>query len=175
MPFIIYLEPTGELRKYCLDYFNSTVNLINEAHQYPPHISLTGFFEGTEIRILELIDEMDKFVDVLRKPKFNGPIKTVKSIIVPIEFNGGPFIKLQEIQELRIKRMDHISLAYLNHAIKSREFSESELNELLSTAISLWGSFPNQNWELVVYDVVKSTELGVSHQFKELKRWVISK
>ncbi|KAJ3271987.1 hypothetical protein HDV01_006027 [Terramyces sp. JEL0728] len=175
MAFIIYLEPNGILKQYCLDYFNSTLSIPNEAHQYPPHISLTGFFEADMEIISAVIDEIKANIHQLKPPTFYPPIKTAKSIIIPTVFAGETLISLKSIfPEIRVKRMDHISLAYLNHGIKSREFNGAELEELLAIASQTWTDIRNQEWDLVVYDVVKSIDLLQRHQFKELTRWTLS-
>lgn len=65
MPFIVYLEVTGELRRNIETYLGKTRELYGptEAHQYHPHCSVTGFFDW-KYEKEKLIDLFQKLVNI---------------------------------------------------------------------------------------------------------------
>lgn len=137
--YILYLEPSfaNPLWQYINEYFELTKRKIgiNEAQQYRPHCSITGFFEISrkihdEFKVLSLICE-----EIEEKLKSEYFSVNVGSVEIDAEENGhrsNPSVRIglktygfKELAESLKKRMvnvdvnirpkpaDHISLAYI--------------------------------------------------------------
>lgn len=59
---ILYLTPAGRLAEQCDDFLRESAERFgtNEAHGYPPHVTLTGFFHRRSDRVAAVIADFDR-------------------------------------------------------------------------------------------------------------------
>jgi len=78
---ILYAEPTGSLGARCAEYWAavSAADATTSAQEYPPHVTLTGFFHRSESRLADVLAAFQAAVDVavpagLDGSRWAGPV-----------------------------------------------------------------------------------------------------
>ncbi|KAI8984406.1 hypothetical protein BDF20DRAFT_387550 [Mycotypha africana] len=196
---IIYLEPSYEVRQYiesfleeCKERFGPTT-----ANKYGCHITMVGFFDvDNEAQQEDLKNKLDS---LLKKFKTTSlPIIEIKPFLVtdketresvhlllPVT-SPEPYHQLmRELAKyypmLRLKRINHISLAYWDepeatrleqeHWKKSRKEIFQQIQEYATQYFKQLDS-TNMNWDVVLYKrKVKGDHVGEKHVFEEIQRW----
>ncbi|CAG8492495.1 1492_t:CDS:1 [Funneliformis caledonium] len=197
MTYILYLEPskTSKFYKSIQNYFDQTLKLYgpNEAHQYPPHCSMTGFFilkDDIQRKLNQIIELIDHFLESHKHEISNGSIQLKDIICSPASL----LISLQVCQPLhqlvqlishldsniRPKRIDHISLAYCSNSFvecQQKLNNKDRMQSMLDMARELI-EFDEVNdgncgsWDIVFYENLKrSQKLNEQHIFRAIKRW----
>ncbi|KAI8095512.1 hypothetical protein BDF21DRAFT_457803 [Thamnidium elegans] len=195
MELIIYLEPNLEFKESVQEFLNS-IKETTTAIKYGCHISMTGFFYLEQDQDQELKFLLD---NILRNFKI--------SVKVPPLVNLNPLLvkkqdhlllqvtntddyknaisslaeKCKEIVTLRLKRMDHISLAYWdepNATPKQQMQWKVSMDQGIFDKIKQEADIYFQqvdspvHWDVVLYErVSKGLLVGQAHIFKELDRW----
>lgn len=194
MELIIYLEPNLEFKETVQEFLNS-IKKPTTAIKYGCHISMTGFFyveQDQEFKML--LDE------ILKHFKFSDTVLP-KVNLNPLLVKNGDHLLLQvtdtddyknlmsilaekckEMVTLRLKRVDHISLAYWdepNATPKQQiEWKESVdqgvFDEIKQEADIYFQQVDSSvHWDVVLYErVSKGLLVGQAHVFKELARWL---
>lgn len=223
MPFILYLEVCGEVRHSIDEYFRETRAKLGatEAHQYHPHCSITGFFEWPleeKEKLVEMfvdcfnstkrdekpvLGELSHCLTAVSNPLLakntpNGdPIRTVRiSISCPkwiFSFAGSFKLKAESKSVVRIKPIDHISLAYImsypvvsvlgDIVVCKTKKTQSCLDAQQATPVFRFESSKYYNeaqklinlnagksWDIVLYEKEDSGILSVPHKLTELYR-----
>ncbi|CAI2165983.1 14605_t:CDS:1 [Funneliformis geosporum] len=200
MTYILYLEPskTSKFYKSIQNFFDQTLKLYgpNEALQYPPHCSMTGFFilqDDIQRKINQIIELIDLFLESHKNEISNSSYAAIqlKDIIC---ISARLLISLQVYQPLhqlvqlisnldsniRPKRIDHISLAYCSNSFaecRQKLNNNDIMQNMLEFARELI-EFDEANgggsWDIVFYENLKlSQKLDEQHIFREIKRWRI--
>ncbi|KAL2913949.1 hypothetical protein HK105_206540 [Polyrhizophydium stewartii] len=198
----------------------------NEAHLYPPHVSLTGFFAAAGASGADAVaDELDAGADAhvhagAQQAAVRGPLvaKNNAVVLLPVDhtapllewlracrtrlvargvvFDGdaaavsatatppaGPFETSAGRSDagMRIKRGDHLSLAYLGHHLRlpGRDgamlgLSPDQIQRLHKLAVAMITDDDTRDarWDVVLLRMDRqSMHLGVPHAFTELRRW----
>ncbi|MEM7736900.1 MAG: hypothetical protein AAF267_14045 [Deinococcota bacterium] len=154
---IVYACPVGDLAASLQTYFQlAKANFsANPAHNYMPHITLTGFFEAEAKDVAKLTGWLEAAL-AAQQPKPDPVLKITQLILKP-EFHGldirSPYLKIvtadfanraHELIPLRLKDWLHLSLAY--------DFPESEntgLHQLAKHTVDIYSSV---QWELCLYE-----------------------
>lgn len=154
---ILYACPTGPLAEQLTQYFTESARQVgpNAAHQYMPHITLTGFFHDVR-------ETVPAYVALLEQLLCHRPPLTIslERLLLTPEFHGieiiSPDLKAltQEFVELapdstrtealRPKDWLHLSLAYQFPAEKN-----AQLEDLAHRFVSLEASV---SWEVRFYE-----------------------
>jgi hypothetical protein len=190
--YIVYIEPneSSQLFRSITNYYAKTLKSHghNQAHKYHPHISMTGFFllknNSQELEnqlILTLSEIMNiESVSKLKPPIING-VECRQNVVRINVTNDVDLFKLcglfkdlvrekfDEITQIRIKPMDHISLAYY----KDEQYDKN-LKELLDLAHSDIDLSKDNLWQISLYRVLYSDKINIPHHFSLLKRWNLS-
>ncbi|ORX72333.1 hypothetical protein DL89DRAFT_265923 [Linderina pennispora] len=201
---IIYLEPRRSSALYLAieEFFRASAELVGytEAHQYHPHISMTGFIDlddsngasgHTVSRIACALHRRAKSlvgrgvvpcartINTMHDYPHHGTHKVELVLDTPQVFRE----IIAEVQQeacphIRPKRIGHISLAYYNKHVKTANMMSDEQAERLD---ALARSFlynpdifdPARNlWDIAFYELAyKSPVLDVPHKFNEIARW----
>lgn len=125
---ILYACPLGELASALSVYFERSSTEVgrNLAHDFMPHISLTGFFHDRETSIPTYISDLDQICKTAPLAKPNDIL--IQELIFRTDFHGlqisSPFLQLiaRRLQvassstsrrdAIRLKGWLHLSLAY---------------------------------------------------------------
>lgn len=195
MELIIYLEPNIEFKNK-VEEFLKNIKEITTAIKYGCHVSMTGFFhvkQSTEFKeILDRVLNDYKFTDnvpqVDLKPllvkKENVPIHLLLPVTFTDDYKRVMSIlaeKCKEMVTLRLKRIDHISLAYWdepNATLTQKSHWQTLVDQGIFDKIKQDADIyfqqvdsPN-HWDVVLYErVLKGDLVGQVHEFKELGRW----
>lgn len=183
--FILYLQPSNDTALWtCIQEFYKVTKMQfgpNEAHQYHPHISLTGFWNVSDVDrqpdqyYIEFISPLvPPTIQVTVQPPLLVAKGSTQSLILPVETDSTiksfPSrvlnLKMMGCDPIRVKNVDHISLAYGPGFV-----ADTKLVHLASERIST-EAIKCQEWDLVLYErIFKSKDLDVPHQFREIKSW----
>lgn len=195
---IVYLEPNLEF-KTSVENFLKSVKETNTAVKYGCHISMTGFFHVNEeetITVKELLDVvLDQFNNTVDQiPIVNLNALVIKKENIPVHlllpvtgtddykrFMSVFAEKSKETVTLRLKRIDHISLAYWDEPNATpteqsqwKEYVEQGLFDKLKEQADIYFQKvkPPTHWDIALYKrVVKGELVGQEHIFQELGRW----
>ena len=71
---ILYAEPGGELGARCAEFWAamSAADAATDAQAYPPHLSLTGFFQRDPDRVMPIVDAFVRAVDAAAPQGLDG-------------------------------------------------------------------------------------------------------
>ncbi len=117
---ILYLEPPTSLYLTIKEYLETSREVFGptEASQYPPHCSMTGFFNLRNTD--RFVEEIDKLI---ADRNFERPMignvqlidRCVQIKVIADDYRAFALeLKEQTQVELRLKPVDHISLAYVH-------------------------------------------------------------
>jgi hypothetical protein len=158
---IVYACPTGDLATQLDAYFAQSRALFGEnmAHQYMPHISLTGFFHDEPTTIPRYIHQLDRALAILRQQRPTAAISLTRLNLTD-EFHGieidstwlkqliDAFITFASSPTRRdaIRKKDwlHLSLAY--------QFPAAQAPKLRSLAQSFVHLDAAVKWQLRFYE-----------------------
>ena len=158
---IVYACPTGDLASQLDAYFAQSRALFGEnlAHQYMPHISLTGFFHDRSSTIPRYVHQLDRALAVLHQQQPYAAI-TMTRLNLSDEFHGieiesawlkqliDAFITFASSPTRRdaIRKKDwlHLSLAY--------QFPPAQAPTLRSLAQSFVHLDAAVKWQLRFYE-----------------------
>ncbi|VEP13483.1 conserved hypothetical protein [Hyella patelloides LEGE 07179] len=158
--FIIYACPIGDLNSQIEDYLNKTIELCgkNQAHNYMPHCTLTGFFTDELSSVSFYIKALNK---AYTKAKNNN--RTLDIEISKLTFNKNwhglelqaeglkkiitNFSQIEKSptrqEKIRLKDWLHLSLAY--------GFNSEDAEKLKHLATEIIDIQASVNWELRFY------------------------
>ncbi|MBX3086809.1 MAG: hypothetical protein KF716_34570 [Anaerolineae bacterium] len=165
---IVYACPTGDLAAQLDAYFAQTRARLGEntAHQYPPHISLTGFFHDQPAAIPDYIPALDHALAAVRQLQPSAVI-TMARLNLSDEFHGieiesawlkqviDAFITFAPSATRRdaIRKKDwlHLSLAYqfpTAQAQALRTFAQSyvRLDTAVAWQLRFYEQHPDKLW-----------------------------
>ncbi|KAI8919538.1 hypothetical protein BC831DRAFT_481442 [Entophlyctis helioformis] len=220
--FILYLEvrPQSLLRRTLDAYFATTRTLPpparpTEAHLYHPHVSLTGFFvlpqhehrreqaQQQQQQLKQAASSMDPPVCAALPVVAGMPIVSQDGAVVLL-----PISQTEEIlawvrslaariahataADIRIKRADHLSLAYNGHRTRINQLTRDDCQVYHAAATAmLQQAFhrtaadpPDQRlpaeWDVVLYRRSHVGHVGTAagdptevHGFEEVYRWML--
>ncbi|GAN07666.1 hypothetical protein MAM1_0171c07168 [Mucor ambiguus] len=200
---IVYLEPSAEFKQQVEHFLDSCKAKYGPttANKYGCHITMTGFFnvstEDDQMRVKQLLDaslqdiheastpQIERKSLLVRDRTTQRPIHLLLPLSVPADFHVAMenlSRKCASIATLRLKKINHISLAYWDEPEATQEQQEH-----WRLAITEQGLFENIQhdadeyfgdvndslyWDVVLYQrVQKGNLVGESHVFRELSRW----
>ena len=172
MKLILYLEPPKHLFDKINDYYAETALKFGstEAHQYIPHCSLVGFFEADPLKIIDFLNplcsnlsEKTLFLNIEISKSEKENLQSLKIKLKAPNEVINIVKKLANEFQLRIKPMDHISLAYNFKSLKPLNLFE--YYEYASSTIVL----KNDYCDVVLYEQIES--VTGKHTFIEKKRY----
>lgn len=200
MELIIYLEPSKEV-KQSVELFLTEMEQkygSTTANKYSCHTSMTGFFRIEEDQVNEIIEFLNKDTIHFRSRKdatpqinFNSIIaydkstNTPKHLLLPIkapQIYHDMMDKLSKVVPfIRVKRIDHISLAYWDEPQATtdqredwEERNKSQIFDNMKRDADIYFKDTKNplQWDIVLYErVYKGVLIGQHHEFKELGRW----
>ncbi len=166
--FILYLTPTGPLADQCDAFFRVAGEQFGptEAHTYPPHVTLTGFFRRSASRFDTVCAEIDsvlasvgeippdavEVVDLLVADSWVGLVMEspwAKQLTADVVRSHQP---LADEDALRPKDWLHLSLAYGLRADQNLSDYAALAHELVDIEaavgwqVGLWERHPDGNW-----------------------------
>lgn len=198
---IIYLEPSDPLQT-CVNQFIKDITselTVNTAIKYHAHVTMTGFFTLTEEDdLLKIRDQLGLIIQEYHTrlkaetPKVHHPMlikepdtDDPKHVILPVTVSSDyiTIMKLlsQHYTSLRIKKINHISLAYWDepnststeddqwilhcHLLKGIQYSDRYFRNAIKDT---------KSWDIVLYRRIhKGIHVNEPHQFEEVARWPI--
>ncbi|KAK4514027.1 SWI/SNF chromatin-remodeling complex subunit [Mucor velutinosus] len=202
---IVYLEPSAEFKHQVEHFLDSCKTKYGPttANKYGCHITMTGFFnvdtEDDEMRVKQLLDaslkdlhkasppspQVERKSLLARNKTTQEPIHLLLPISVSEDFHVAMenlSRKCASIATLRLKKINHISLAYWDEPEATQEQQEH-----WRLAVAEQGLFENIQhdadmyfggvkdplyWDVVLYQrAQKGSLVGESHVFRELGRW----
>lgn len=200
---IVYLEPSAEFKQQvehfldtCREKYGPTT-----ANKYGCHITMTGFFNVNNVQeqhqMKQLIEESLQNMGKVSFPRVERksflvkdkltllPVHLLLPILVPEQFPAAMMNlsrKCIAITTLRLKKINHISLAYWDEPEATQEqqerwhtaTSEQDLFEKIQRDADVYfGNVNDPNyWDIVLYQREQKGKLvGESHIFQELGRW----
>lgn len=193
--FIIYLEPSLAF-KQCVEHYLVEMEQkygTTTANKYGCHISMTGFFNIEQDRINEIKNYFNNNfrseaiipeIDLNSIIVYDKTTHTPQHLLLPIktpQVYHDIMVRLSKMVTLRLKRIDHISLAYWDEPQATIEeinnWNERKRNlifENMKEEADIY--FKNMQsplkWDIVLYErVYKGILVTQRHQFKELGRW----
>ncbi len=173
---IVYACPVGELAQSLATYFQlARANFAsNSAHNYMPHITLTGFFEAEAKDVGKYAGWLEAALTA-QQPHPNPVLKITKLILQP-EFHGleirSPYLKIvtadfatraNELATLRVKDWLHLSLAY-----DFPQTDDTGLRQLAKHTVNI--HLPAQ-WELCLYERHNSHNEHNEHNSHNEHNW----
>lgn len=203
LELIIYLEPSAEFKQQ-VEHFLDTCREKHgptTANKYGCHITMTGFFNVNNVQeqhqmkqlVEKLLQNMGKVSlplverkSLLVKDKFTLlPIHLLLPVSVPEQFSTFMMNLSREcetITTLRLKKINHISLAYWDEPEATQEqqerwhmaTTEQDLFEKIQYDADVYfGNVNDPNyWDIVLYQRKQKGKLvGEPHIFQELGRW----
>ncbi|KAI9260106.1 hypothetical protein EDC94DRAFT_660396 [Helicostylum pulchrum] len=196
MELIIYLEPNLKFKESVQEFLNSITETTTTAIKYGCHISMTGFFyveqQDQEFKmLLDSILKNYKFSDKVVRPKVNlNPllVKNKDHLLLQVtdtdDYKNVMSIlaeKCREMVTLRLKRVDHISLAYWDEPnatpkqqMQWKESVDQGIFDKIKQEAAIYFQQVDSpvHWDIVLYErVSKGLLVGQAHVFKELARW----
>lgn len=200
---IVYLEPSAEF-KHQVEHFLDNCRAKygpTTANKYGCHITMTGFFnvktEDDQIRMRQLLDEslqqrrdtsppqIDKNSLLVKDKTTQAPVH----LLLPISVSKDLHLAMENLSRkcgaiatLRLKKINHISLAYWDEPEATQEQQElwhiavtkEEIFEKIQHDADTYFCHANDPlyWDVVLYQRVhKGNLVGESHVFRELSRW----
>lgn len=197
---IIYLEPCSQFGQAVGDFLREAEVHFGPttANKYGCHITITGFFNvkdsNEQNEIQHLLDEqLQNFKSATPQINMqsllvrddNGlPKHLLLPVTAPQEYHtamSNLAEKCKDIVQLRIKKINHISLAYWNEpeADNAQETKWKEevrngaFDKIQQAANVYFQDLPDPcPWDVVLYKrVSKGNLVGQRHVFEELGRW----
>ncbi|KAI8080788.1 uncharacterized protein B0P05DRAFT_586657 [Gilbertella persicaria] len=184
---ILYLEPPVGFKQHVNSFLDMSKDKFGftTANRYNCHVSMSGFFTVTD-REQEVVQKaiekvMDKLpmVQVQLTPLLVYTNDKPSHLLLPVV--APSFVhtmmasiaqECQDIVKLRLKKINHISLAYWNE--QQKEWNPIVLKDIKKEADAWFKQTkePKDTWDIVLYRrTKKSEEIGQPHVFEELKRW----
>lgn len=203
MELIVYLEPNEEFKQYVEHFLTEMEHKYGSttANKYGCHTSMTGFFhiQDEDDRVNKIIEFLNMDTIYFRSRKdtatpqidFNSIIvydkstNTPKHLLLPLkapQIYHDVMDKLSKVVPIiRVKRIDHISLAYWDEPQATtdqkndwEERKRSQIFENMKREADIYFKDTKSplGWDIVLYErVYKGVLVGQRHEFKELGRW----
>jgi hypothetical protein len=196
-PCLVFKQSVEQFLDQCKIKFGSTT-----ANKYGCHVTMTGFFTVTDKQEQTAIQQyIDQTLSEFKLPTLTlSPQVDCKSVLVH-DSNGCPVHLLlpvtvpekyldamvtlaercQHIVKLRLKKINHISLAYWDEPEATKEqqqhweeLKRKNLFEQIQKEAEeyLAATEKPQSWDIVLYKrVTKGSLVDETHLFEELSRW----
>lgn len=195
---IIYLEPSSEFKKQVEIFLKQTeaTSGWTTANKYGCHITMAGFFRVDDSQeIKKRIDESLKGIEFTTIPQVNKPLLVYDKnsnlpvhLLLPVTLTDSHKAAISIIAEkcrqivlLRLKKVNHISLAYwdeenatpIQTSMWQESVSSGIFDKMKQSADTYFQDVISpRNWDIVLYErVFKGSLVGQHHVFKELGRW----
>lgn len=201
---IVYLEPSTKFKHQVEHFLDSCKAKYGPttANKYGCHITMTGFFavhtENDQMQVQQLLDaSLQDIHKASPPPQVERKSLLVKDktaqqpvhLLLPISVSEGFHVALENLSRkcaniatLRLKKVNHISLAYWDEPEDTQEqqerwrlaVAEQRLFENIQDDADRYfgGVHDPLYWDVVLYQrVQKGNLVGESHVFRELSRW----
>ena len=165
--FIVYACPVGPLARQIDAYFERTRTQIglNTAHEYMPHITLTGFFHDQPSTALPYVQTLDTALS--NTSVTDNPLVTINELLINEQFHGlgidAPWLKeLTAVfaqnahsptrsDNIRLKDWLHLSLAYGFQPEQAEPLAQLaremiDLNTAVSWELRFYQRHPDKSW-----------------------------
>ncbi|KAF1801563.1 hypothetical protein V8B55DRAFT_1471942 [Mucor lusitanicus] len=200
---IVYLEPPAEFKHQVEHFLDSCKAKYGPttANKYGCHITMTGFFNADtkddQMRVKQLLEaslqvireaptppQVEQKSLLVRDKTTQEPVHLLLPISVPDHFHVAMenlSQTLASIATLRLKKINHISLAYWDEAEATQEQQEhwrhaiehGLFENIQHDADAYFADVKDPlYWDVVLYQrVQKGNLVGEAHVFRELDRW----
>lgn len=196
---IIYLEPSLDFKEQVETFLKQSETDFGwtTANKYGCHITMAGFFrveDSEEIkRIVDQVLNGMKFTIIphvnlnpllVHNEKTNLPVHLLLPVTSTDDYRTVLSMiaeKCKQIVLLRLKKANHISLAYWDEEkatpIQQNQWQKSVSNGVFDKIKQVADTYfqhvvSPRKWDIVLYErVLKGDLVGQHHVFKELGRW----
>ncbi|KAI8983589.1 hypothetical protein BDB01DRAFT_130620 [Pilobolus umbonatus] len=196
---IIYLEPSNPLKGIINEFIEDTSKnlVVNTAIKYNAHITMTGFFTvSTADEAGRVKDQLNSIIEQYKTKLNTRPLVQYSPSLVEDSVNepthlllpvtvSDEYVAIMQVLAshglpLRIKKINHISLAYWDEPLASSDEHSQWLKHrhLLKKATQInfkQAILETKTWDIVLYErICKGVYVNEPHQFRELARWSLS-